>query len=459
MIFWIGLRNLRVRALATFLTVWVVALATAIALVVPLTLRQLDRGATEAVQVFDLLVTAKGSPTQAVLSSLFYLDVPIGNLPYARYRALAEDPRTVRAVPLGFGDNVRGYPLVGTTAEFFSLRLEQGAAPYFRLRQGEAFALPFQAVLGARVAQAMGLGLGDAFGSAHGHVHIPELEGAAHAHVHPATQREIREEIRRLQAQVGEAGDEAQRLDLRRQLRSELARLHQDAGVPAGDDWTAGLQHAEEYTVVGVLEPTGGPVDQAVLVDLESLWLVHGQFDPASRGVTAILYTAERLSDYYAVAQEVNASPDAQAVFTGAVFAQLRGFVSQGQAAYAALSLLVLVLAALTIWLNLYAGALERRRSVALLRTLGASRPLIFTLVLLETALTIGLGLALGVGLSYGFAALGGSVLGAALGFVLPPPDFEPALVGRVLLLLPLGLLAALIPAYQATQESPLDYL
>ena len=114
MIAWIGLRNLRARAFHTLLTVAVVAAATATALVVPMTLRQVDRGATEAVQVFDLLVTAKGSATQAVLSSLFYLDAPIGNVPYAVYTELANDPRTRRAVPIGLGDSFRGHPIVGT---------------------------------------------------------------------------------------------------------------------------------------------------------------------------------------------------------------------------------------------------------------------------------------------------------------------------------------------------------
>lgn len=183
MTFFIGLRNLRVRALGTLLTVLVVALAAAIALVVPLTLRQLDRGATEAVQVFDLLITAKGSSTQAVLSSLFYLDVPIGNLPYARYRALAEDPR---AVPLGFGDNFRGFPLVGTNQEFFNLRLAPGAPPYFRLRQGEVFSFPFQAVLGARAAQATGLSLGDRLTTSHGHLHVEPADAPA-PHARTAT--------------------------------------------------------------------------------------------------------------------------------------------------------------------------------------------------------------------------------------------------------------------------------
>ena len=124
MTLWITLRNLRTRALATLITLLAVALATATALVVPLLSKQVERGASDAAQVFDLLITAKGSPSQAVLSSLFYLDVPIGNLPYSEYTRLKTDPRTRRAVMLGFGDNYHGLPVVGTETSFFDQRLK-----------------------------------------------------------------------------------------------------------------------------------------------------------------------------------------------------------------------------------------------------------------------------------------------------------------------------------------------
>ena len=561
MILWIGLRNLRVRFVATAITVLVVAAATAIALVVPTILRQVDRGATEAVQVFDLLVTAKGSPSQAVLSSLFYLDVPIGNMPYERYRALAEDPRTARAVPLGFGDHHRGFPLVGTNAEFFELRLRRDGPPYFRVARGATFDGPFEAVIGAQVALTTGLSLGDTFKTTHGlamgagghhdddHGHASgpaddhqdqAVLDASHpcAHLIAGPSRavagdgaqvlagqHIRFDVTLTPDETGHAGrlryriegddalllvfdadvevevlDEAGEVVTFRRYTAEAITgcdpavlalvIEEGAGVleivlrgaPSelvrvvvevldhehdhhhdhdhhGHDHDDGHVHDEDYLVVGVLEPTGGPVDRAILVDIASLWLVHGQLSPTNRGVTAVLFTAHRPVDYYAVAQEIDATPDTQAVFTGAVFAQMRAFVAQGQLAYAALSTLVLLLAALTVWLNVYAGALDRRRSIALLRALGSRRPLVFALVLLETALTIAIGVALGLLLAYALTSVGANLLGSVLGFVLPPPAFDAATLGRVALLVPLGLLAALGPALQAVREPPLRYL
>lgn len=391
---WIAWRNLRARGFASFLTALAVALAAAIALVVPLVSRQVERGAADAAQVFDLLVTSKGSPTQAVLSSLFYLDLPLANLKYDRYERLARDERTRRAVPLGFGDSFQGFPIVGTNTKFFEQRAKPTDPPYFRLERGRLFARPFEAVVGATVARTSKATPGAELTSSHG---------------------------------LGE------------QLEPE--------------------EHAEKYKVVGVLAPTGGPVDRAILVDLASLWDTHGQVAPASRGVSAILFTGNTIADLYTVAQETNAAPDAQAVFPGQVFGQLRTFLNSGQAGYAALSVLVLLLAALTVWLSVHAAGVERARSVALLRALGARRPTVFGVVLLETLVVVLLGLALGVLLGYLVSFLGGTLLGARLGFRLPPPEFDPGLLARVALLLPLGLLAALPPAIGAARSSPLEAL
>lgn len=459
MILWIALRNLRSRWPGVALTVLTVAVASALALIVPMLLRQLDRGASEAVQVFDLLVTAKGSHTQAVLSSLFYLDAPIGNLSYERFEALRDDPRTARAVPIGLGDTFRGFPIVGTSGAFFELRHPDGPEPYFRLRQGAPFTRPFEAVIGARVAQAAGLDLGDTLATTHGYVHAEAPGGNVqpHADGHLASQRELREEIRRVQALIAEEGVDAAHPVTGRALRAELGRLHESAYGEGGSQ--EGVMHAETYDVVGVLEPTGGPVDQAVLVDIESIWLVHGQLAPESRQVTAVLYTAGRLNDFYAVSQELNDSPDAQGVFTGAVFAQLRSYLLQGQGLYLAVCAMVLFLAALTVCLYIYTGALERQQGVALLRALGASRRLVFMLVILETLLTVTAGVGLGLGLSYLLGGFSAQVLGAWLGFVLPPPNVEPLWVLGVAALIPLAVLVGLVPAWRASRVSPLEHL
>lgn len=404
---WTALRSLRHRLGALLITVLAVALATATALVVPMVTRQVERGAQDAAQVFDLLVTAKGSGTQAVMSSLFYLDVPIGNVPHRVYQNLQEAPGTRRAVPIALGDNYAGFPIVGTSSEFFDQRLKPTAPPYFHVNQGQVFAHERDAVLGAAVAQQTGLKVGDTFKSAHG------LEAPEQGHE---------------EGQHGEAGDDHD-------------------------------QHDEPYTVTGILAPTGGPVDRAVLTTIETVWELHGKEAQARKEVTAVLYSAENLAGIYTVAGRVNAGQEAMAVFPGQVFAQAKETLMQGQAAYAGLSVMVLGIAALTVALSVYTSGLERRRTVALLRALGAGRGTVFVLVLLETTFTVTLGVLVGLALAVLVSSLGGGVLGGRLGFTLAPPELTWALASRTLWLIPLGMLAALPPALGAMRVSPLKDL
>lgn len=402
---WTALRSLRARLGALLLTALAVALATATALVVPLVTKQVQRGAADAAQVFDLLVAREGSPTQAVMSSLFYLGVPTGNLPPGLYETLKRAPGTRRAVPLALGDNYAGFPIVGTSAQFFEQRLGPSDPPYFRVAQGRLFAVKREAVVGAVVARQAGLRVGSTFQGAHGlEARSPEGDTEGE-HTHPAL-----------------------------------------------------------YTVTGILAVTGGPADRAVLTPLETVWEAHGAEAERAREVTAVLYSAENLAGIYTLASQINTGKiagggGAMAVFPGQVFAQAREALLQGQAAYAGLSVLVLGIAALTVALSVYSSGLERRYTVALLRALGAGRTTVFVLVLLETGLTVALGVGAGLGLSVLASGTGGQWLGGRLGFTLAAPELTWPLAARALALIPLGLLAALPPALAATRVSPLRHL
>jgi putative ABC transport system permease protein len=165
---WLLVRNLRTRALENALTVVAVMLGVAVALAVPLILASLREGVIRASNSFDLLIAARGSPTQAVLNTIFYQEAPVGNVPYSVYERLERDPRTAKLIPLGFGDNYNGSPVVGTSSKFFELSEGPGKPPLYGIASGRAFQQPFEAVIGAGVARQTGLKLGDTFNSAHG---------------------------------------------------------------------------------------------------------------------------------------------------------------------------------------------------------------------------------------------------------------------------------------------------
>lgn len=415
MTLWVALRNLRARWAGTLLTVLAVALAGTLALVVPMLLDQLERGAADSAQVFDLLITAPGSDVQAVTSSVFLMEPPLGNVPYGVYEDLRSDERTLRVVPIGLGDGLRSHPVVGTNEQFFEMRLSGEDDPFYRLAEGELFRGPFEAVIGAAAARELALTVGDRFTTAHG--------------------------FRGEGGQIIPAGDEP-------------ADEHEHEGA-------VGLSHdhADEYLVTGILAPTGSAFDRAIITDMESVWLSHGQAAAASREITALFYTARQLNHFYAVAAEVDELDTAQAVFIGQVFGQLRSVMLQGQEMYRLISLLVLVLSALTVALYVHSSATARRRQVSLLRVLGAGRGSVFSLVILETGIASLAGVTLATGLSLAVAAGLSGVLAGMLGFSLPAPQLEASWLLAVLALVPLSLLVAFVPALQAAVSSPLENL
>jgi putative ABC transport system permease protein len=410
MIGWLVARTLRNRFGANGLTVLAVALGVGVALAVPLTLSSLRQGTIRASSIFNLLVTAKGSPTQAMLNTIFLQETPVGNLPYALYEKLRTDPRTRSAIPMGFGDNYDGFPLVGTTPEFFDLRDKRTDPAFYQLLEGRVFSKPTEAVVGAQAARVAGLKLGDRFEGAHGFV--PTLEKEPHDPNHP--------------------------------------------------------EEETEFTVVGILAPTGGPGDRGIYIDIAALWADHGQVASGGQGdtrqVTAVLYTPTRLGYVYQVASELEADrlvpgANAQGVFPGQTVGRLLDLLGQGRAGYAVIGTLVLILSLATVAVNTYASALAGQRNLAILRAIGARATTVTAVVLLEALVVTSLGVLIGVALAYGGTWVAGLVLREQVGLTLPLVALEAGDLLRALSLLPVAVFFALFPALAAARRSPLEQL
>ncbi len=118
----------------------------------------------------DLVVGAKGSPLQLILSSVLHVDVPTGNIARAEEMKVAADPMVALAVPIALGDSHRGFRIVGTDAGFLPFYGATVAA-------GRRFEREMEAVIGAEAARATGLAPGSTFPGTHG---LAE-GGAAHA--------------------------------------------------------------------------------------------------------------------------------------------------------------------------------------------------------------------------------------------------------------------------------------
>lgn len=133
---------------------------------------QLQRGISEQIKNntsnIDMVIGAKGSPLQLILSSVLHIDDPTGNINFSEAKKIIKNPLISKSIPLSYGDNFQGYRIVGTTKEFLQL---YNAA----LASGREFLTVNEVVLGAKVQEKVHLKIGDSILSSHGLVKSDDI--------------------------------------------------------------------------------------------------------------------------------------------------------------------------------------------------------------------------------------------------------------------------------------------
>lgn len=163
----LALKYLRGRLVASTLTALSIALGVSLVIASVLLARGIREGFIAGATDYNLVVGAKGSPMQLVLSAVFRMDLATPNIEYTIYQNLLRDPRVETAVPMGMGDAYRGFRYVATNGSYFA------ASPWrrktFTLAAGRLLAEDppsdptYEALLGAEAARSTGLQVGDRF--------------------------------------------------------------------------------------------------------------------------------------------------------------------------------------------------------------------------------------------------------------------------------------------------------
>jgi putative ABC transport system permease protein len=400
-------RYLWSRPLVTALTVAGISLGVALICGVLTLRRETERTFQQEAALFDLVVGAKGSPLQLVLSSVYHLDMPTGNVPYALYEKLKTNHQVAIAIPIGLGDNYQGYRIVGTEPVLFTLTSVSGDAPFFKLKDGRFFKdnEDFQVVLGAQVAQVTGLKVGDSFVGTHGLVSMPGSE--------------------------------------------------EHKNFP--------------YHVVGILEPTGTAQDRAIFGSLASVWRIHdkeaeiheairGQApkEPPPRETTAILLRLKARGLRLWMADDIRKNTVGMpAIPVNEILRLYQNVLEPMQQTLLAVAGAVVIVACLTVLTTLYQSAERRRRDVAIIRCLGGRRMEVGLLMLLEATLLGLTGIAVGWLLSHGLLMAGADMIRQKAGLLINAWSIDK-LEGEALGLVALcAILAGLVPAISCYRRTP----
>ncbi|WP_329805500.1 ABC transporter permease [Flavobacterium facile] len=165
-------KNIWFKPLNTILSILLLTASVAIITVLILVEKQFEEKYQSNLDGVDLVLGAQGSPLQLVLSSVYQVDDPTGNISYDSVKVWMKHPYVKKAIPLAYGDNYVGFKIVGTTPDY----LEKYQAT---IADGKVFEHNFEVVVGADVAEKLNLKRGDTFKGTHGSA----AEGEVHDHV------------------------------------------------------------------------------------------------------------------------------------------------------------------------------------------------------------------------------------------------------------------------------------
>lgn len=459
-LFAVSLRNLAVRRLSTVLTMTSIAVGSALLASLWLLLSEAERKYTANVKGYGLVVGPKeGSSLDLVLSTVFNfseLAPPTGLLPMSVYRDL-HDGRLRRrfairyAIPQCRGDNYKGFPVIGTTDEMFS-KFSRGKLGVNSEGRTIPRLLEFEAGVPFEFSHEDLLEFADEAAALHAHVH--QSGGAHDGHDHSLP---IRDAWRF--AVIGSSV--SRRLGLT--VGDSITPVH---GV--ADEITAHVHEEARCEIIGVLAATGAPLDRSVFIPAATFLAIDKhdalresqESEAGNVALSAVIVDTVRPAQFgQKLRYEFQTRADAQAAVPWFEVSRLLQVVGNASDVLRVVSYLVLVVAGISILVALYNTMNERRREIAIMRSLGARRIQIVRVILQEALIVSAVGGVLGVALCHFAAYCLSDVVAEMVDVAVDWSVFSLAELWLILGVAVLGGLAGILPAIKGSRTPVADHL
>ncbi|MDL2200269.1 ABC transporter permease [Halopseudomonas aestusnigri] len=411
----LAIQSLANRRFSALLTVISIALSVTLLLAVERVRTEARSSFASTVSGTDLIVGARSGSVQLLLYSVFRIGNATNNIRWDSFQQISQQPQVKWAIPLSLGDSHRGFRVLGTSQAYFD-HYQFGRDRSLSFSQGHPFADLYDAVLGADVARELGY-----------------------------------------------------------QLDTEMVLAHGAGAVSF-------VNHADKpFKVVGILAKTGTPVDRTIHVSLQGIEALHVDWQQGmpARGagqisaeqarelvltphaITAFMLGLNRRIDTFALQRQINefSGEPLLAILPGVALQELWSLLSVAEKALLLVSVFVVLTGLVGMLTAILSGLNERRREMAVLRSVGA-RPLhIFSLLLLEAVSLTLAGIALGLGLLYAGIAVTAPWLEQQYGLFMPlswPTRSELTLLACIVAA---SVLMGCIPAWRAYRQALLDGL
>ena len=352
----------------------------------------------------DMVVGAKGSPLQLILSSVYHVDSPTGNISYKEAEKISNNRMVGSSIKLLYGDNHKGYRIVGTEKKFIDLY--KGI-----FEEGKEWGKPFEVIVGSKVHKNLNIKIGDKLVSSHG-------------------------------------------------LR-ETGESHED----------------QSFEVVGLLEPSNSVIDQLIITSPESVWDIHDthnrndtndnfenenkhdhehenehdhehdEYD--DKEITAMLIKFSSPMNIIQFPRQINETTNLQAAVPSYEISRLFKLFGFGIDTISYLAYLIIIVSGFSLFINLFNAMNERKYEMALIRTIGATRFQLSSMIILESLILTLIGFGLGLLFSRFGVMFVSSLMEESINYNLSSIKILSEELLLLLLSVILGVLSSLIPAIQ----------
>ena len=352
----------------------------------------------------DMVIGAKGSPLQLILSSVYHVDSPTGNISYKEADKISKNRMVGSSIKLLYGDNHKGYRIVGTEKKFIDLY--KGV-----FKEGKEWEKPFEVIVGSKVHKNLNIKIGDKLVSSHG-------------------------------------------------LR-ETGESHED----------------QSFEVVGLLEPSNSVIDQLIITSPESVWDIHDthnhndsndnfenenkhdhehedehehehdEYD--DKEITAMLIKFSSPMNIIQFPRQINETTNLQAAVPSYEISRLFKLFGFGIDTISYLAYLIIIVSGFSLFINLFNAMNERKYEMALIRTIGATRFQLSSMIILESLILTLLGFGLGLLFSRFGVMFVSSLMEESINYNLSSIKILSEELWLLVLSVILGVLSSLIPAIQ----------
>lgn len=414
--FTLALKSLKNRLFTTILTVLSIALSTALLLSVERTKRAAEEGFTQSVSGVDLIVGARSGPINLILYTVFNMGSATNNISWQSYEQFKKHPAVDWVIPYSLGDGYKGFRIVATDDSFYQHYQFRGDN-HVQFSEGQVASGIWDVVLGSEVARKLGHHLQDSIVLTHG--------------------------------------------------------VTRGEGILKHDD--------KPFHVVGILKPTGTALDTSLYITLQGMEAVHIDWQSgaaptektrvAAESIKAEQLKTDQITAFFlrtksrgstlALQREINTFNEEPllAIIPGVTLAELwrgLGYVDQ---ALRVISWMVLAVGLVAMLISLLTGLNERRREMAILRSIGAGPGRITMLLVFESTLLTIAGVVLGAVTELSGFGLLKNWLEAQFGLYMVGDVLSSTEIIYLAVIFGLGIVIGLIPAWKATKLALKDGL